>query len=63
MIATILWRSIVSAIIPLSLKEIIRKLPDIAARLTTLVGYRKHQIDKYREKYQSKFCGFSIENC
>jgi hypothetical protein len=63
MIATILWRSIVSAIIPLSLREIIRKLPEIAARLVTLVGNPKYQVDKYREKHQSKKRCSPIENC
>jgi hypothetical protein len=63
MIVTILWRSIVSAIMPMSLRDIIQKLPQIADRLVKSSGYPEHQLDKYRVKHQPKTCGACIENC
>jgi hypothetical protein len=62
-IATILWRSIISAIIPMSLKEIIRKLPQIAERLAEMTGHQKHQVDKYRAKYKTNTPGLPVESC
>ena len=63
MVATILWRSIVSAIMPMSLRDIIQKLPQIADRLAKLAGYPKHQVHKYRAKHQPKTRGLSVGNC
>jgi hypothetical protein len=63
MMATILWRSIVAAILPMSLRDIIQKLPQIADRLTALAGHPKLQIDKYRAKHQPKTRGFCVESC
>jgi hypothetical protein len=63
MIATILWRSIVAAIMPMSLRDIIHKLPQIADRLHKLAGYPELQVHKYRAKHQPKTRGLSVENC
>jgi len=63
MIATILWRSIVSAIMPMSLSDIIQKLPEIADRLVRSSGNPEHQVDKYRAKHQPKIRGLSVESC
>lgn len=63
MIATILWQSIVAAIIPMSLRDIIQKLPQIADRLAKLTGHPTHQVDKYRAKHQTKTRGLSVVSC
>lgn len=63
MIATILWRSIVSAIMPMSLIDIIQNLPKIADRLVRSDGNPEHQVDKYRAKHQPKTRGLSVESC
>jgi hypothetical protein len=62
MIATILWRSIVSAIMPMTLRDIIQKLPQIADRLIKMAGYPKHQVENYRAKHQPKTRGLPVEN-
>ena len=63
MIATILWRSIVAAIMPMSLRDIIQKLPQIADRLAKPPGHPIHQVDKYRAKHQPKTRGLCVESC
>ena len=63
MIATILWRSIVSAILPMSLREIVQKLPQIADRLVKLAGNPKHQVDMYRANHHIMSLGLAVGNC
>lgn len=47
-LATIVWPLVVSAILPMGLHDIIRELPDIAARLTALDASTTHrQIDDF----------------
>lgn len=52
MVTTILWPAIVNAILPMSLLEIIRLLPEISERLTRLAGRIVRKVDDYRASYQ-----------
>jgi hypothetical protein len=58
MVATILWPAIVNAILPMSLREIIRQLPDIAGRLARMAGSDVRKVDAYRVRYQPD-CAFN----
>ena len=51
MITTILWPAIVSALLPMPLREIIRKLPRIAASLVKSTPTYQRQVDNYRHRY------------
>ena len=63
MITTILWRAIVAAILPMSLRDIISKLPQIAERLARLTGYTKRQLDNYRQRHRIRPHELAIEIC
>jgi hypothetical protein len=53
MVTTILWPAILNAILPMSLREIIRLLPEIAERLARLAGGAARKVAGYRARYQS----------
>jgi hypothetical protein len=52
MLTTMLWPTMLRAILPLSLRELIRELPDIARRLIRMTRNGDGQLDEYRERYR-----------
>ena len=63
MVATILWPSIVAAILPMSLQEIIQRLPEIAVRLAKMTGRQQRQVNSYRACHSNPTVSLMLDSC
>jgi len=63
MVATILWPSIVAAILPMSLGEIVWRLPEIVGHLAEMTGRQQRQVNSYRACHPNPTVNLVLDSC